>query len=205
LIAAYGHLGRQEDAKTAISALNDLRAKRGKRLEEARAKGLEIGIDVFLDGPYTLKDIDLWPFKKRADRERLRAGLKKAGVPASAKGVGESPIEVAGVTTVDAAAAKALFDRGIPFVDVRTLTRWDLGRIPGGVLLDLKIDFDDAGLAEIAGKDQEVVIYCEGPKCLRSSQACTEAVSWGFTKVYYFRDGFPGWRAAGYPVEVTQN
>jgi TolB-like protein/rhodanese-related sulfurtransferase len=200
LVASYGHLGRSEDARSAKSVLNDLRAKRAKRLEEARAEGIEIGIDVFLAGPYTLKDVDLWPFKKRADRERLRVGLEKAGVPAVADSSAESLREVAGATTVDAIAARALFDRGATFVDVRTRNRWDTGHPPGAILLDLKKDFNETNLSAVVGKDQEVVIYCQGPKCLRASRACAEAVSWGFTNVYYFRDGFPGWKAAGNPV-----
>ncbi len=36
----------------------------------------------------------------------------------------ESPLQVDGATTVDAAAAKALFDRAIPFVDVRGKDLW---------------------------------------------------------------------------------
>jgi rhodanese-related sulfurtransferase/Flp pilus assembly protein TadD len=200
LVASYGHLGRTEDAKSAKSALNDLRAKREKRLEEVDTKVIEIGIDARLGGPYTLKEVDLWPFRERADRERLRLGLAKAGVPAAADHSVESPREVAGATTVDAIEAKALFDRGVSFVDVRTLVRWDLGHPPGAVLLDLKTDFNEPNLSAVVGKDQEVVIYCQGHKCLRASRACAKAVSWGFTKVYYLRDGFPGWRAAGYPV-----
>ena len=202
LAASYGHLGRAEDAKSILLALNDLRAKREKRVEEARVEGVEIGIGVFLIGPYTLKDVDLWPFKERADRERLRAGLEKAGVPAAAGGSAESPIHVVGTTTVDAATAKELFDRGVPFVDVRTLPSWNRGHIPGAILLDYKTEFSEANLLVVIGKEQEVVIHCEGPKCLRSSKSCAEAVSWGFTKVYYFRDGFPGWKAAGYPIEA---
>ena len=202
LAAADGHLGREADAKSAIAALNDLRAKRKIHLEGLRAKGIEIGIDVFLPGPYTLEDVDQWPFKERADRERLRAGLKKAGVPATAKGPAESPTDVAGAITVDPAAAKALFDRGVRFVDVRTQTRWDLGRVPRAILLDLKTDFNEAGLLAVAGKDEEIVIYCEGPKCLRSSKPCAQAVGWGFTKVYYLRLGFPGWKSAGYEFDA---
>jgi rhodanese-related sulfurtransferase len=202
LVASYGHLGRTEDAKSAISALNDLRAKREKRLKELDAKVIEIGIDARLGGPYTLKDVDWWPFKERADRERLRAGLEKAGVPVAVEGSPESPKEVAGATTVDAIAAKALFDRGVTFVDVRGSFRWSLGHIRGAVALDFKTDFNEASLLAIIGKDQEVVIYCSGTRCLRSSKACAKAVGWGFEKVYYLREGFPGWKAAGYPIAV---
>ncbi len=202
LTAVYGHLGRAAEAKSTIAKLNTLRAKRGKSLAAARAKGVEIGIDVFLVGPYTLQDVDLWPFKARADRERLRAGLAKAGVPKVAPASAESPLEVAGATTVDAAAAKALLDRGARFVDVRSRARWEQGHPPGAVSLFLKTDLSEASLSAVAAKDQPLVIYCEGPKCLLSSKSCAKAVSWGFTKVHYFRNGFPGWQAAGYPIEV---
>ena len=112
----------------------------------------------------------------------------------------DSPTEVDGATTVDVATAKALFDRGVPFVDVRGSSYYD-GHIPGAVRLNWVGEFTERGLGEVVTKDQEVVIYCGGPTCSRSSLSCTKAVSWGWKKVYYFRDGYPGWEAAGYPSE----
>ncbi len=203
LAAAYGHLGRGREAGAAIGRLEKLLAQRRKRRDLSSGKGVQLGVDVLLIGPYTLEDVDLWPFKERADRERLREGLRKAGLPAAAPGsAGVSPFEVAGATTIDAATAKALRDRGVPFVDVRGDAYWGLGHIPGAVHLELKTAFSKARLSAIVAKDQEVVFLCGGPKCLRSSKACAEAVSWGFTNVHYFRDGFPGWKAAGYPVAL---
>ncbi len=79
----------------------------------------------------------------------------------------------------------------------------DIGQIPGAADIELKEVLSEAALLRVVGKGAEVAIHCEGPKCLRSSKACAKAVSWGFTKIYYFRDGFPAWRAAGYPVEVV--
>ncbi len=112
-----------------------------------------------------------------------------------------SPGTIDGATTVDAAAAKALFDKGAIFVDVRKDSDWDAGRIPGSHHIELKKAYSEAALGEAADKSAEVVLYCNGEKCLRSSKAATQAVSWGFTKVSYFRDGMPAWEAAGYPVE----
>ena len=123
-----------------------------------------------------------------------------AAAPASAKKV--SPEAVAGAVTVDAAAAKALFDKGVPFVDVRKNSDWDAGRIPGAKHVELKKVFSEAELLKaIGGKDKEVVLYCNGASCMRSSKASSKATSWGFKKVYYFRLGFPSWQAAGYPAE----
>ncbi|MCH7931227.1 MAG: rhodanese-like domain-containing protein [Proteobacteria bacterium] len=113
----------------------------------------------------------------------------------------ESPLRVDGATTVDAATAKTLFDRGVHFVDVRSKDLWEAGHIPGAAYLDLFSGFNEDNLLKVAAKDQEVVIYCAGPGCKRSGKACAKAVSWGFEKVYYFRLGYPAWRAAGFPTD----
>ena len=39
---------------------------------------------------------------------------------------------------------------------------------------------------------------------MRASLAVGKAVAWGYSKAYYYRDGFIGWRAAGLPVETVQ-
>ncbi len=72
-----------------------------------------------------------------------------------------SPTEVGGATTVDAATAKSLFDRGVPFVDVRGNSYYD-GHIPGAVHLNRIGAFKESKFAKVAKKDQEVVIYCGG-------------------------------------------
>lgn len=107
----------------------------------------------------------------------------------------EGSFEVKGATTLDVATAKALFDQGVPFVDVRGPNRWAEGHIPGAVSLPF---ISEAELSKIVSKDQDVVIYGSGFD-LRP-YAAAEAVFWGYKKVYYFRDGFSGWDAAGYPV-----
>ena len=62
LAAAYGQLGRDEEAESAIETFNKMRAKAGEHL-------------------MSLADIGGWRFKFSADRERLRDGLRKAGLP----------------------------------------------------------------------------------------------------------------------------
>ena len=115
----------------------------------------------------------------------------------------DSPTEVAGATTVDVATAKTLFDRGITFVDVRGRSPYLSGHIPGAVNFtdELIPSSAETAFSKIVNKDQEVVIYCGGPTCNLSADACAAAVEWGYEKVYYFRDGYPGWEAAGYAVE----
>jgi len=42
-----------------------------------------------------------------------------------------TPTTIDGATIVDPAAAKALLDKGAKFIDVRGLSEWKRGRIPG--------------------------------------------------------------------------
>ncbi|WP_417431598.1 rhodanese-like domain-containing protein [Kiloniella sp.] len=112
-----------------------------------------------------------------------------------------SPTDIPGATTVNTAEAKALFDEGVYFVDVRKDSDWESGRVPDAIHIELKKVFSDETLTAEVEKDAKVVIYCNGEKCLRSSQAAAKAVEWGFSNVYYYRDGFPAWKAAGNPVE----
>jgi len=112
-----------------------------------------------------------------------------------------SPMTVDGTTSVDTAEAKKLFDQGVLFVDVRSTKAWNAGRIADSILLDSKTSFTEQALLAEMKKSDPVVIYCNGETCLRSAAACKKAVSWGFAKVYYYRDGYPAWKSAGNPVE----
>ena len=112
-----------------------------------------------------------------------------------------SPTQIEGATTVDTAKARALFEEEVAFIDVRKNSDWDAGRVPGAIHIELIKVFSDETLSAEVKKDEAIVIYCNGEKCLRSSAAVTKAVSWGFNKVYYYRDGFPAWKASGNPVE----
>ena len=31
-----------------------------------------------------------------------------------------------------------------------------------------------------------------------------KALTWGYENVYYFADGYPGWEAAGHPIEKVK-
>ncbi|MBC8210380.1 MAG: rhodanese-like domain-containing protein [Gammaproteobacteria bacterium] len=112
-----------------------------------------------------------------------------------------SPLQIDGATTIRSSEAKALFDQGILFVDVRSDADWEAGRIPGAIHLDVKKTLSEATLSAEASRDDKIVIYCNGEKCLRSAEACILAVSWGFTQINYFREGFPAWKAGANPTE----
>ena len=130
------------------------------------------------------------------------AGLLMAAlIPNLAVAKEEAPLTVDGARTVNAAEAKELFDQGALFIDPRGDADFEAGRVPGAVHLPLNSGLSETSLSEVAKKDETLVFYCNGIKCGVSSKACAKAVAWGFTDVNYFREGFPGWETAGYPVE----
>ncbi|MCB1753055.1 MAG: rhodanese-like domain-containing protein [Gammaproteobacteria bacterium] len=112
-----------------------------------------------------------------------------------------SPETIPGATTIDGNQAKAMFDQGVLFVDPRKDADWEAGRIPGAVHLELNKQLSEKALLEEASKDDAIVFYCNGIKCMVSTHATEQAVAWGFKKVNYYRAGFPDWKSHGYPVE----
>lgn len=125
-----------------------------------------------------------------------------AAVLVAAPAVAEvSPMTIPGATTVTVDDAAELFDEGVVFIDVRKASDYEAGRVLGAVNLDVKTEFSEELLSAEIGKDEKVVLYCNGQNCMRSSTATAMAVGWGFTGVHYMRDGFPAWDSAGLPIE----
>jgi len=62
LAASYGHLERKAEGKAAIQKFEDLRRERG------------------IDYSYGTSELSYWSFKDEATRERIREGLRKAGM-----------------------------------------------------------------------------------------------------------------------------
>lgn len=133
--------------------------------------------------------------------QMLAATLLFMMASASVAGGVEGPVTVEGATTIDAKEARNLFDNEVAFVDVRKDKDWNAGRVPDAYHLDIKKNLTEESLAEVIKKDETVVLYCNGIKCLRSGLAAEKAVAWGYTDVKYFRTGFPAWKGAGNPVE----
>lgn len=114
----------------------------------------------------------------------------------------KAPLTVEGATFVSNEEAKKLFDDGVIFIDTREDAAWDLGRIPGAIHLDVLTDvFTKKALLKEVKIDEKVVFYCNGVNCGRSSAASERALEYGFTNVYYYREGYPGWKKLGYPTE----
>ena len=134
----------------------------------------------------------------------LLLGIFAIGIVYAEESEYRSPESVDGAISTSLEQARALYDQGAVFVDVRNPRLYAKKHIPGAFHLDLKYSFDEEKLAAVATKEQPIVIYCSGVKCSRSYRASEKAVSWGYAKVHYFRGGIVDWKEAGYPVEVSE-
>ena len=134
----------------------------------------------------------------------LLLGIFAIGIVYAEESEYRSPESVDGAISTSLEQARALYDQGAVFVDVRNPRLYAKKHIPGAFHLDLKYNFAEEKLVAVATKDQPIVIYCSGVKCSRSYRASEKAVSWGYTKVHYFRGGIVDWKKAGYPVEVSE-
>jgi len=197
LAMTYGYFGRIEEAKAAVR-------KRNALTRDAPDLTLQ-GHESWWTGQYSY---DL------AYLDQMVQGLSLAGVPSGAideptevnykdlvtKSAGT--FDVAGAIEIDASGAKTLHDRGVAFIDSRGSSFYGRGHIPGATNLLFPGQLTIDSLSQLVGLDDEVVFYCDGPNCQLSPNSCAKALTWGYTRVYYFAGGFPEWRSAGYPVEI---
>ncbi|MEJ2101315.1 MAG: rhodanese-like domain-containing protein [Desulfobacterales bacterium] len=99
--------------------------------------------------------------------------------------------------------AKEIFDKGhVLFVDARSQDNYEKGHIPGAVSLPIG-QFDERieSFLNRHALDQPLITYCSGRTCEDSHNLARLLSEAGFADVRIFIDGFPGWKAEGYPVE----
>jgi rhodanese-related sulfurtransferase len=85
-------------------------------------------------------------------------------------------------------------------IDSRFGEEFAKGHIEGAINL-VGTDLQREDLARVVPSlDTPVLFYCNGERCIRSSAAAKKAVTWGYRKVYWFRDGWQEWTAKQLPV-----
>jgi rhodanese-related sulfurtransferase len=103
-------------------------------------------------------------------------------------------------TVIDAITANSMLERGVVFVDVRSAIAYQQGHIPGAINIDVRKGNFATEFAMAVKKDQEVVIYCRGRNCSRSPEAILIISPLGYEKIFHFKEGTPGWTAAGFEL-----
>jgi rhodanese-related sulfurtransferase/ABC-type phosphate/phosphonate transport system substrate-binding protein len=123
-----------------------------------------------------------------------------------------TPRSLPGVTVADAKTVAQLMQRGALYVDTRTEPEFKAGRVPGAKLVpyveksakeaDFDAKQDQFDLSKLpTERATELIFACNGAECWKSFKASHAALKAGYTKVYWFRGGFPEWRSAGLKTE----
>ncbi|MDR0253516.1 MAG: metalloregulator ArsR/SmtB family transcription factor [Brucellaceae bacterium] len=93
-----------------------------------------------------------------------------------------------------------LRESSVTILDVRPEDEFASGHLPGAI--NIPFTELEARLSELS-REQEVVAYCRGSKCVLSPNAVSVLQQKGL-RARYLQDGFPSWKAAGLDVEVTK-
>jgi len=112
----------------------------------------------------------------------------------------QAPLNVKGAKTIESKEAFEMYNNGAKFLDVRPLRFLKSGKIKG--TLHLYVDeMTKYKLSKLVKKDEAVIFYCNGAGCPLSAKALKLAVQYGYTKLYYYRDGIPAWKYYKLPIE----
>jgi rhodanese-related sulfurtransferase len=177
----------REAALSLANASAHLQVLRQARLVEAEKRGLNVVYRMAAPEVYelwrTLRDvgsarlaeIDNLVKNYFADREELEA-VDKEGL------------------------LRLMGEEAVTVVDVRPEIEYEQGHISSA--RSVPIENLRRRLAELP-RDVEVVAYCRGPYCVYSDEAVRLLHQYGF-RARRLDEGFPEWRAAGYPVETPE-
>lgn len=92
-----------------------------------------------------------------------------------------------------------LRDGLVTVLDVRPEDEFASGHLPGA--LNIPFGKLEDRLSELPA-DREIIAYCRGPYCVLSFEAVAALRARGYI-VRRLEDGYPEWKAAGFPVEAA--
>lgn len=119
---------------------------------------------------------------------------------ADSKPYAPESIDGAVIVTAEEAVELILDTPGMPIIDSRKKMEYLKGHIEGAVSL-LNTEMTEQGLLAIApDKNAPILFYCNGVRCLRSSDAIGKARSWGYSNLIWFRGGWKEWTEKRLPV-----
>lgn len=134
------------------------------------------------------------------------------GAAAGMASATETPTTLAGAKNVTADEVKKMLDSGVPVIDTRVAAEYAEKTIKGAKSVPYKeksakaasfdASQDQFDLAKLPqDKAAPIVFFCNSGECWKSYKASTVAIKAGYTKVYWFRGGFPEWMHSGLPTQ----
>jgi rhodanese-related sulfurtransferase len=174
----------RETAMPVASASQHLQVLKGARMVEARREGLYIYYRLADEGVF-----QAW----RAVRDLGEARLAEVDQVVETYLKDKDTMEAVDATGL----MERLADESVVVLDVRPEEEYRAGHVPGA--LSVPVESLEAAL-QVLPKDKEIVAYCRGPYCVFSDEAVSVLTARGY-QASRLTEGFPEWRAAGYPVE----
>ena len=85
-------------------------------------------------------------------------------------------------------------------IDSRKKTEYIKGHIEGAInILNTELGPEELEFI-VPDRNTALLFYCNGVRCLRSSDSITRAVGWGYTNLFWFRGGWKEWTEKRLPV-----
>jgi rhodanese-related sulfurtransferase len=113
-----------------------------------------------------------------------------------------APESLPGVTilTAEEVISLILDNPDLIVIDSRKKTEYIKGHIEGAINI-LNTELGPEELEFIApDRSTMLLFYCNGVRCLRSSDSLAKAVGWGYTNLFWFRGGWKEWTEKRLPV-----
>lgn len=106
------------------------------------------------------------------------------------------------ILTAEEVVGRILANPDLVVIDSRKSTEFKKGHIEGALNV-VNTELLEEKLLEIApDKGVELLFYCDGVRCLRSSDSITKARAWGYNKLYWFRGGWEEWTEMRLPIVI---
>jgi rhodanese-related sulfurtransferase len=107
-----------------------------------------------------------------------------------------------GIRIVNLETMLEVVGRGANIIDARTRSEYEIGHIPGAILLD----YYEMGrylerVLPMLDPEKETILYCYGPDCDDAELLARELYALGFTNLLVYRGGFEGWEGSGRMIE----
>jgi len=123
-----------------------------------------------------------------------------AGLFAAEKPYAPASIPGAIIVSAEEVVELTLSRPELVIIDSRKKSEYSKGHIEGAVNL-LNTDTRREDMAALCpDKTTPIVFYCNGIRCLRSSDAIHKAMGWGYRNVFWFRGGWREWADKRLPV-----
>ena len=104
------------------------------------------------------------------------------------------------ILTAEEVISMILGNPDLVVIDSRKKTEFIKGHIEGAInILNTELEIEDLE-SIVPDRTAALLFYCNGVRCLRSSDSITRAVDWGYTNLFWFCGGWKEWTEKRLPV-----